>query len=205
MIAGPSEVLILADAGNDPDWLALDLLAQAEHDAAAQAILSPTTPASAAAVAAAVEARLADARRAARSPAASWRDYGAVITVRDWDEAVALADRIAPEHLQICTADAEALAGAGPPCRRHLPRRADARGDRRLRRRPEPRAADRALGALLLRPLGARLHEAHDHRPDDARPRSPRSARRPSGWPRAEGLEAHGLSVRARLDRLNEG
>ncbi len=87
MIAGPSEVLILADADNDPDWLALDLLAQAEHDAAAQAILVTDDAGFGRAVAAAVEARLATlARRDIAG--ASWRDYGAVIIVRDWDEAV---------------------------------------------------------------------------------------------------------------------
>ena len=100
MIAGPSEVLVIADADNDPDWLALDLLAQAEHDAAAQAILVTDDAAFGRRVAAAVEARLATlARRAIAG--ASWRDHGAVIIVRDWDEAIALADRIAPEHLEI--------------------------------------------------------------------------------------------------------
>ena len=109
LIAGPSEVLVIADAANDPDWLALDLLAQAEHDAAAQAILITDDPAFGRSVAAAVEARLATlARRDIAG--ASWRDYGAILTVASWDEAVALADRIAPEHLEICTADAERLA-----------------------------------------------------------------------------------------------
>ncbi|HET9070040.1 MAG TPA: histidinol dehydrogenase, partial [Amaricoccus sp.] len=110
MIAGPSEVLVLADAANDPDWLALDLLAQAEHDAAAQSILVTDDAGFGRAVAAAVERRLATLARR-EIAGASWRAHGAVVTVRTWDEAVALADRIAPEHLQICTADAEALAG----------------------------------------------------------------------------------------------
>ena len=127
---------------------------------------SPTTPASAAASPPRSRRRLATlARRAIAG--ASWRDYGAVITVRDWDEAIALADRVAPEHLR----SDRRRRGAGrarPQRRRDLPRRADPGGDRRLRRRAEPRAADRPLGALLLGPLGARLHEAHHHRPDDA-------------------------------------
>ena len=123
MIAGPSEVLILADADNDPDWLALDLLAQAEHDAAAQAILITDDAGFGRAVAAAVEARLATlARRAIAG--ASWRDHGAVITVADWSEAIALSDRIAPEHLQICTAGRRGARRPRPPRRRHLHRRA---------------------------------------------------------------------------------
>ena len=115
MIAGPSEILVIADADNDPDWIALDLLSQAEHDESAQSILITDD---------------ADVRRR-RSPArsrrgcetlerraiagASWRDFGAVITVRDLDEAAALADRIAPEHLELCVADPEALCGAASP------------------------------------------------------------------------------------------
>ena len=108
LIAGPSEVLVVADAANDPDWLALDLLAQAEHDVAAQAILVTDDGDFGRAVAAAVETRLQTLARR-EIAAASWRDYGAVITVAGWDEAVALADRIAPEHLEICTRDAENL------------------------------------------------------------------------------------------------
>jgi histidinol dehydrogenase len=110
MIAGPSEVLILADRDNDPDWIALDLMAQAEHDASAQSILITNDSDFADRVGRAVEARLRTLARR-EIAAASWRDFGAVITVRDWDEAVALSDRIAPEHLEILTADAETLAG----------------------------------------------------------------------------------------------
>lgn len=107
-IAGPSEVVILADAANDPRLIAVDLLAQAEHDEAAQSILITDSAELAAKVAAAVAAELPTLPRAAIA-GASWRDHGAVIVVRDWDEAVALVDRIAPEHLQIMTAAPEAL------------------------------------------------------------------------------------------------
>jgi histidinol dehydrogenase len=107
-IAGPSEVVILADADNDPRHVAIDLLAQAEHDEVAQSILITDDAGFAAAVAAAVAAELPTLPRAAIA-AASWRQHGAVILVRTWDEAVALVDRLAPEHLQIMTADPAAL------------------------------------------------------------------------------------------------
>ena len=84
-IAGPSEILILADAGNNPDWLAIDLLNQAEHDEAAQAILITDDAATADAVMEAVEAMLPRLQRS-EVASASWRDHGAVITVADWQE-----------------------------------------------------------------------------------------------------------------------
>ena len=99
-IAGPSEVVVLADADNDPRHIAVDLLAQAEHDEAAQSILITDDAAFADAVAAAVAAELPSLPRAAIA-GASWRANGAVIVVRDWDQAVALVDRLAPEHLQL--------------------------------------------------------------------------------------------------------
>ena len=107
-VAGPSEVVILADAANDPRMVAVDLLAQAEHDESAQSILITTDAAFAAAVEAAVAAELPTLPRAAIA-GASWRDHGAVITVRDWDEAAALTNRLAPEHLQIMVTNAAAL------------------------------------------------------------------------------------------------
>ncbi len=110
MIAGPSEVLIVADGSNDPDWIAADLLAQAEHDAAAQSLLITDDAGLADAVEAAVERQLTTLPRASIA-AASWRDFGAVIEVADMAEAVPLADRIAAEHLEIITADPEVLAG----------------------------------------------------------------------------------------------
>jgi histidinol dehydrogenase len=110
MIAGPSEVLILADATGQPDWLAADLLAQAEHDASAQSILITDDEKLARAVEQALELQLARLPRAAVA-GASWRDFGAVITVPDLADALPLVDAIAPEHLEIAAADAEGLAG----------------------------------------------------------------------------------------------
>jgi histidinol dehydrogenase len=203
MIAGPSEVLVIADGSNDPDWLALDLMAQAEHDEAAQAILVTDDAAFGREVAAAVEARLATLeRRAIAGP--SWRDFGAVVTVRDWDEAVGLADRIAPEHLEICTEGAEALAervrhagaifiGALTP---------EAIGDYvggPNHVLPTARSARFSSGLSVLdfmkRTTIARMT------PSALAAIGPAAER----LARAEGLEAHGLSVRARLDRLNAG
>ena len=109
MIAGPSEVVVIADRGNDPAWIAADLLAQAEHDAAAQSILITDDKAFADAVVEAVEVQLKTLPRA-ETARASWNDYGAVILVGSLDEAPALADRLAPEHLEIATDDADALA-----------------------------------------------------------------------------------------------
>jgi histidinol dehydrogenase len=108
MMAGPSEVLILADGENDPDWLAADLLAQAEHDTAAQAMIMTDDAALADAVEAAVERQLKTLPRG-ETAAASWRDYGAVIVVDDLLAALPLANRIAPEHLEIAVADPEPL------------------------------------------------------------------------------------------------
>jgi histidinol dehydrogenase len=108
MIAGPSEVLIIADDTGNPDWIAADLLAQAEHDASAQAILMTDDEKLAGAVERAVEIQLARLPRA-KIAAASWRDFGATIMVRNLDEAMPLVDAIAPEHLEIVAADADAL------------------------------------------------------------------------------------------------
>ncbi len=110
MIAGPSEVLILADKTGHPDWIAADLLAQAEHDTSAQSILITDDAELAHAVEQAVAAQLATLPRAAIA-GASWRDFGAIILVGGLDEAVPLVDAIAPEHLEIESADAERLAG----------------------------------------------------------------------------------------------
>jgi histidinol dehydrogenase len=109
MIAGPSEVLILADGNANPDWVAADLLAQAEHDPAAQSILVTDSPALADAVQAAVERQLATLPKA-EIARASWADFGAIILVPRLEEAVPLVDRLAPEHLEIETEHPEALA-----------------------------------------------------------------------------------------------
>lgn len=110
MVAGPSEVVVVADGSADAGIVAADLLAQAEHDEAAQSILVTTDAALGDAVAAAVEAQLRDLPRR-EVAGASWRDHGAIILVRTLEEAAVLVDRIAPEHLELAVADPEALAG----------------------------------------------------------------------------------------------
>ena len=116
MIAGPSEILVVADNANEPAWIAADLLSQAEHDEDAQAILITDDRAFAAQVTDAVTAHLAKLPRTAIA-AASWRDHGAVIVVGSLDEAPALINRLAPEHLELAVAEparlAEAVTSAG--------------------------------------------------------------------------------------------
>ena len=109
MIAGPSEILVYADAGANPDWIAADLLAQAEHDESAQSILISEDAAFAEAVVEAIEQQLETLPRAAIA-AASWRNNGAVILVRNVAEAVKLIDRVAPEHLELPREDADNVA-----------------------------------------------------------------------------------------------
>ena len=109
MIAGPSEILVVADAENRPDFIAADLLSQAEHDTAAQAILITDDSGFADAVEAAVRQRLESLPRRAIARD-SWEAHGAMITVADLDDAVTLIDRIAPEHLELAVADPDALA-----------------------------------------------------------------------------------------------
>ena len=201
MIAGPSEILVIADKDNDPDWIALDMLSQAEHDESAQALLITDDADFGRAVAEAVEAHLETLERRAIA-GASWRDFGAVITVRDLDEAVALSDRIAPEHLELCVADANGLA-------------------EKIRH-----AGAIFIGAWTPEPIGDYIGGPNHVLP------TARSARFSSGLSvmdflkrttlarmtpdalaaigpsaetlaKSESLEAHGLSVRARLDKLN--
>lgn len=106
-LAGPSEIVVVADKDNNPDWIAADLLSQAEHDPAAQSILITDDDAFAAAVEAAVE-RLLGTLATGKDAAASWRDHGAVI-IAPLSESPGLVDLIAPEHVEFCTADPEAL------------------------------------------------------------------------------------------------
>ena len=198
MIAGPSEVVVIADGDNDPDWTALDLMAQAEHDTAAQSILITTDAAFADAAAAQVERRLETlARREIAGP--SWRDHGAVIVVRDLAEAAALTDRIAPEHLQLCVADPDALAArithAGAIfLGRHAP---EAAGDYVAGPNhvlPTSRSARFSSGLSVLdfmkRTTLTRLGA------DSLAAIGPAAARLAA----SEGLEAHGLSILRRLD-----
>ena len=201
MIAGPSEILVIADEANDPDWIALDLMSQAEHDESAQALLITTSESFGQKVAAAVAKRLETLERRAIA-AASWRDFGAVITVPDLDTAATLANRIAAEHLELCVPDPEALAAK------------------------IPHAGAIFLGAFTPEAIGDYVGGPNHVLP------TARSARFSSGLSvmdfvkrttmakmtpealraigpaaetlaKAESLEAHGLSVRARLDALN--
>jgi histidinol dehydrogenase len=109
MIAGPSEILVIADNGNDPSWIAADLLSQAEHDTAAQSILITDDAAFGQAVAQAVEHHLLTLPRA-EIARASWADHGAIIVVPSLDDAVPLIDRLAPEHLEMAIDHPERLA-----------------------------------------------------------------------------------------------
>ncbi len=202
MIAGPSEILVIADQDNDPDWIALDLLSQAEHDENAQSILITDDATFGQAVARAVEARLETLARRDIAKA-SWRDFGAVIAVRDMHEAATLSNRIAPEHLELCVADPDGLA------------------------RQITHAGAIFLGAWTPEAIGDYVGGPNHVLP------TARSARFSSGLsvmdfvkrttlakmtpgalaaigPAAErlavseSLQAHGLSVRARLEKINE-
>lgn len=202
MIAGPSEVLVIAEEGQNPDWLALDLLAQAEHDADAQSILITTSPALGHAVAGAVDRILPTLPRAAIA-GASWRDYGTIIVVRDLDEAASLSNRIAPEHLELCVDDPEALAArcvhAGAIfLGAHTP---EAVGDYVSGPNhvlPTARSARFSSGLSVLdflkRTTLARLT------PGALATIGPAAMRLAA----SEGLQAHGASVEARIRVLNE-
>lgn len=107
MIAGPSEILVVADGQNSPDWIAADLLSQAEHDTAAQALLITDDAAFGDAVADAVDAQLKTLPRG-EIAAKSWADFGAIITVENLDDSLPLIDRIAPEHLELAMDEVQA-------------------------------------------------------------------------------------------------
>ncbi|MEZ5883433.1 MAG: histidinol dehydrogenase [Paracoccaceae bacterium] len=202
MIAGPSEILVIADRDNDPDWIALDLLSQAEHDESAQSILITDDADFGTAVAAAVEARLKTLERRAIA-GASWRENGAVIVTRDLAEAAELSNRVAPEHLELCVADPDALSarithagaiflGAFTP---------EAIGDYvggPNHVLPTARSARFSSGLsvmdFLKRTTLARMTPAALSAIGPAAERLAQS----------ESLEAHGLSVRVRLNALNE-
>tara|TARA_R100001369_G_scaffold5234_6_gene14802 strand:- start:727 stop:2028 length:1302 start_codon:yes stop_codon:yes gene_type:complete len=202
MIAGPSEILVIADGDNDADWIALDLLSQAEHDESAQSILITTDPAFGRAVSDAVDARLKTLERRAIA-GTSWRENGAIITVPDVATAAKLSNRIAPEHLELCVADVDALSaqithagaiflGQWTP---------EAIGDYvggPNHVLPTARSARFSSGLSVLdfmkRTTLARMT------PDALRAIGPSAER----LARSESLEAHGLSVTARLRKLND-
>ena len=161
MIAGPSEVLVIADHSANAAWIAADLLAQAEHDANAQSILITDDASLASDVARAVETQLSTLPVRAAIARASWQDFGAIIKVRTINGSVALADpALAAEHLEIMTTDPDALAAKIRNAGAIFLGVPHAGGHRRLCRRLQPRAADRALGAVFIGPWRARLHEA---------------------------------------------
>jgi histidinol dehydrogenase len=201
MIAGPSEILVIADGDNDPDWIALDLLSQAEHDASAQSILITPDAGFARAVSLAVEKRLETLERRAVA-AASWRDNGMVIVCRDLAEAALLSNRLAPEHLELCVADPEALSqqithagaiflGAWTP---------EAIGDYvggPNHVLPTARSARFSSGLNVLDFL--KRTTLAKMTPEALRLIGPAAERLAI----SESLQAHGLSVRARLDKLN--
>jgi histidinol dehydrogenase len=201
MIAGPSEILVIADKNNDPDWIALDLLSQAEHDESAQSILITTDAAFGAAVTLAVEKRLETLERRVIA-GKSWQDFGAVIVAQDLEEAAMLSDRFAPEHLELCVDDPDELSleinhagaiflGAYTP---------EAIGDYvggPNHVLPTARSARFSSGLSVLdfmkRTTLAKMT------PSALAAIGPAAER----LAKSESLEAHGLSVRARLDRLN--
>ncbi|MEM8842325.1 MAG: histidinol dehydrogenase, partial [Pseudomonadota bacterium] len=108
MIAGPSEILVIADGDQNPDWIATDLMSQAEHDESAQSILITDDAGFGEAVTRAVD-RLLQRLERREIAGASWREHGAVIVVKDLTQAAALSNRVAPEHLELCVADPMAL------------------------------------------------------------------------------------------------
>ncbi|KGM86339.1 histidinol dehydrogenase [Roseovarius mucosus DSM 17069] len=201
MIAGPSEILVIADKGQNPDWIALDMLSQAEHDESAQAILITDDADLADAVSAAIDRHLQTLERRAIA-GASWRDFGAIIIVPDMGTAAALSNRIAPEHLELCVDDPDALSaqithagaiflGAWTP---------EAIGDYvggPNHVLPTARSARFSSGLsvmdFLKRTTLARMT------PEALRAIGPAA----ETLAISESLEAHGLSVRARLDHLN--
>jgi len=201
MIAGPSEILVIADKGQNADWIALDMLSQAEHDESAQAILITDDAGLARDVGAAIERHLQTLER--RDIAgASWRDFGAIITVPDLATAAALSNRIAPEHLELCVSDPDALSqqithagaiflGAWTP---------EAIGDYvggPNHVLPTARSARFSSGLSVLDFL--KRTTLAKMTPEALRAIGPAA----ETLARSESLEAHGLSVRARLDHLN--
>lgn len=203
MIAGPSEILVIADKDNDPDFLALDLMSQAEHDESAQSILITDDAGFGRAVAEAVDKRLETLERRAIA-GASWRDFGAVITVRDMDEAARLSDRIAPEHLELCVADPEALSG-----------KITHAGAIFLGQYTPEAIGDYVGGPNHVLPTARSARFSSGLSVLDFMKRTTLSRMTPAALKsigpaaetlaKSESLEAHGLSVRARLDRLNQG
>ena len=203
LIAGPSEILVVADRNNDPEWIAADLLSQAEHDTAAQAILITDDAGFADAVEAAIERHLTGLPRAPIARA-SWQSHGAILLVGDWEEAPALIDRIAPEHLELAIDEPDAIAErvrhtGAIFLGRHTP---EAIGDYIAGPNhvlPTARSARYASGLGVL-----------DFLKRSSLVRCDAASLATLGPPairlaRAEGLDAHALSLSIRLGRAREG
>jgi histidinol dehydrogenase len=202
MIAGPSEILIIADANNDPAWIATDLLSQAEHDESAQSILITNHAAFGDRVIAEVNLQLETLERRAIA-GLSWRDFGAVIVVNDMVQAVALSNRLAPEHLELCVVDPDAMVedithagaiflGAWTP---------EAIGDYvggPNHVLPTARSARFSSGLSVMDFI--KRTTLTKMTPESLATIGPAA----ETLAKSEGLQAHGLSVRARLDKLNK-
>jgi len=202
MIAGPSEILVIADADNDPAWIATDLLSQAEHDESAQSILITDNAVFGDKVISEVEHQLTTLMR--RDIAAqSWRNFGAVIVVNNMAQAIMLSNRLAPEHLELCVVDPDAMAenithagaiflGSWTP---------EAIGDYvggANHVLPTARSARFSSGLSVLDFVKrTTLTKMTPGSLAEVGPAAETLAR-------SEGLQAHGLSVRARLDKLNK-
>jgi histidinol dehydrogenase len=202
MIAGPSEILVIADADNDPAWIATDLLSQAEHDESAQSILITNDAAFGDKVISEVNRQLTTLER--RDIAgASWRDFGAVIVVTDMCQAIVLSNMLAPEHLELCVADPDAMAndithagaiflGAWTP---------EAIGDYvggPNHVLPTARSARFSSGLSVMDFV--KRTTMTKMTPASLKAIGPAA----ETLAKSEGLQAHGLSVRARLDKLNK-
>ena len=202
MIAGPSEILVIADKNNDPDWIAIDLLSQAEHDESAQSILITDDAGFAQDVADAVGKRLKTLERR-KIAGKSWEDFGAIIIVDELDQAANLSNRIAPEHLELCMANASEFSqkirhagaifiGAWTP---------EAIGDYvggPNHVLPTARSARFSSGLSVMDFL--KRTTLAQMTPSALRAIGPSA----ETLAKSESLEAHGLSVRARLDKLND-
>ena len=202
MIAGPSEILVIADADNDPAWIATDLLSQAEHDESAQSILITNDAAFGDKVISEVNRQLTTLER--RDIAgASWHDFGAVIVVTDMAQAIVLSNMLAPEHLELCVADPDAMAndithagaiflGAWTP---------EAIGDYvggPNHVLPTARSARFSSGLSVMDFV--KRTTMTKMTPASLKAIGPAA----ETLAKSEGLQAHGLSVRARLDKLNK-
>jgi histidinol dehydrogenase len=203
MIAGPSEILVVADRLNDPAWIAADLLSQAEHDGAAQAILVTDDAAFAGAVEAAIEDHLVGLPRA-EIARASWSRHGAILLVADWDEVPDLIDRLAPEHVELALDEAEALA-----------ERINHAGAIFLGRWTPEAVGDYIAGPNHVLPTARSARFASGLGVLDFLKRSSLVRCEPAGFAalapaairlaEAEGLDAHALSLSIRLGRQNDG